>query len=256
MEQRRSIYVAGLKVTPLSLCAAVDMLLDDAHALRPRVYAFVNGQSSVLRRKYPEYALALEDELTIGVVDGAAVELAAKLRGESGVTRCPGPDFFAAASEAAAQDQGIRFYLLGGGPGVAERVKEALLAAYPSLAIVGASSPPYGEWDGVVSEALIADAKSSGANALWLGVSAPKQEIWAVAHARQLGMPVACVGAAFDFVSGTKPRAPQWIRAARLEWMFRLFSEPARLWYRYLVGNSVFVVDAVRYGKHGAQVSE
>jgi N-acetylglucosaminyldiphosphoundecaprenol N-acetyl-beta-D-mannosaminyltransferase len=250
------MYVAGLKVTPLSIGAAVDMFLDDARGLRPRVYAFVNGHSAVLRRKYPDYQLALDNDLTVGVVDGAAVELAAKLRGEQDVTRCPGPDFFAAAAGAAAEADDIRFYLLGGGPGVAEKVRDSLVASYPSLTVVGASSPPYGEWDEAVSASLIAEAKSSGANALWLGVSAPKQEIWAVEHAGQLGMPVACVGAAFDFVAGTKPRAPMWVRAARLEWAFRLLSEPARMWYRYIVGNSIFVFDAVRYGRRRAPRSE
>jgi N-acetylglucosaminyldiphosphoundecaprenol N-acetyl-beta-D-mannosaminyltransferase len=256
VQERQSIYVAGLKVTSLSIGAAVDMFLNDARGRRSRVYAFVNGHSAVLRRKYPDYARALDNDLTVGVVDGAAVELAAKLRGEHDITRCPGPDFFAAAAEAAARGHDIRFYLLGGAPGVAERVKDSLVARYPSLNVVGASSPPYGEWDDALSAALIAEITSSGANALWLGVSAPKQEIWAIHHAGQLGMPVACVGAAFDFVAGTKPRAPMWVRAARLEWAFRLLSEPARMWYRYIVGNSIFVFDAVRYGRRRAPGSE
>ena len=80
-----------------------------------------------------------------------------------------------------------------------------------------------------------------------LGVSAPKQEVWAHEFLGELQLPVVCVGAAFDFLAGEKRRAPEWMRAAGLEWAFRLLSEPRRLWKRYLLGNMVFVADFVRY---------
>lgn len=247
----RSLHIAGLKVTPLPLAAAVQMFLEDARAGRPRVYVFVNGHSAMLRRADEAYAAALEDSHAVGVVDGAAVELAGLLRGVSHIERCPGPDFFTAAAHAAAES-GVSFYLLGGNEGVAARVAEKLTADNPALVVAGTVCPPFGTWDGTVSDPLIAGVHASGAQALWLGVSAPKQETWAIAHSERLGMPVACVGAAFDFIVGTQPRAPQWMRSARLEWLFRLVSEPKRLWRRYLVGNTLFIWDALRYGSRPA----
>jgi N-acetylglucosaminyldiphosphoundecaprenol N-acetyl-beta-D-mannosaminyltransferase len=110
-------------------------------------------------------------------------------------------------------------------------------------------------WDEAVSVRLVDGVTRSGAQALWLGVSAPKQENWAVAHAELLGMPIACVGAAFDFVAGAQPRAPRWVRAMRMEWLFRLMSEPKRLWRRYLVGNTLFIWDALRFRDRPASKS-
>ncbi len=253
MSTASHMYVAGLRVSPLSLEAATRQFIEDAGAGRPRVYAFVNGQSALLRRNSAEYARMLESPDVQGLVDGAAVELAARLSGSRAAVRCPGPDFFDAVARIAQDDPGVHFFLLGGAAGVAEKVRENLLDAYPTLSIVGTLSPPWGTWDETVSEELVRAVRSSGANALWLGVSAPKQETWALERLEQLGMPIACVGAAFDFIAGTKPRAPKAWRTLRLEWLFRLFSEPRRMWYRYLVGNSVFIADTVRYGKRPPQ---
>ncbi len=245
------VFIAGLRVTPLPLTAAVDAFLADAASATPRVYAFVNGQSAALRRADSDYSRALDDPLTLGLVDGAAIEIAGRLRGLRGIERCPGPDFFAAVSSSA-PNAGVSFFLLGGKEGVADLVAERLVAENPQLTIAGTLCPPFGEWDAQVNENLIAAVRASGAQALWLGVSAPKQEAWATQNASQLGIPIACVGAAFDFIAGTVPRAPGWMRATRLEWLFRLGSEPRRLWRRYLVGNTVFIVDAIRYGSRKA----
>ena len=246
-----AIHIAGLKVTPLPLETAVEMYLDDARQGRARVYIFVNGHSAMLRRSNEAYATALEDPRALGVVDGAAVELAGLLRGLFHIERCPGPDFFTTAARMAGAS-GVSFYLLGGNEGVAARVAEKLTADNPKLVVAGTECPPFGIWDEAVSARLVAGVNESKAQALWLGVSAPKQEIWAVAHADALGMPIACVGAAFDFITGSQPRAPRWIRSLRLEWLFRLISEPRRLWRRYLVGNTVFIWDAMRFGNRPA----
>ena len=246
------LYVAGLKVTPLPLSDAVEMFLADARAGRAGVYVFVNGQSAMLRRHSEAYASVLNDPRTVGLVDGSAVELAGKLRGVRNIERCPGPDFFAEAARLAS-GEGVTFYLLGGNEGIADQVADKLTATNPALVVKGTKCPPFGVWDEKVSADLVAGVTNSGANALWLGVSAPKQETWAIAHAEQLGMPVACVGAAFDFITECQPRAPRWMRALRLEWLFRLATEPKRLWRRYLVGNTIFIWDAIRFGNRPSQ---
>lgn len=245
------VFIAGLRITPLSLTEAVDAFLSDAEKGNPRVYAFVNGQSASLRRADNDYSRALDDPRTLGLVDGAAVEIAGRLRGLKSIERCPGPDFFASAA-AAAQSSGVSFFLLGGKDGVADQVAERLVSENPGLRIAGTLCPPFGEWDEQTSAGFVAAVLESGAQALWLGVSAPKQEVWATQYAQRLGIPTACVGAAFDFIAGTVPRAPKWMRSARLEWLFRLGSEPRRLWRRYLVGNTVFIIDFIRFGARKA----
>jgi N-acetylglucosaminyldiphosphoundecaprenol N-acetyl-beta-D-mannosaminyltransferase len=89
---------------------------------------------------------------------------------------------------------------------------------------------------------LTENIRASGATVLWIGLGAPKQDV--LAHrlrALNAAPAIVCVGAAFDFVAGAKPRAPAFVRALGLEWLFRLMLEPRRLWRRYLFGNTQFV---------------
>jgi N-acetylglucosaminyldiphosphoundecaprenol N-acetyl-beta-D-mannosaminyltransferase len=81
----------------------------------------------------------------------------------------------------------------------------------------------------------------SGARLVFVALGCPKQEAWMLAHRGALGAVMLGAGAAFDFLAGTQPRAPRWMRRAGLEWMHRLYREPRRLWRRYLVTNTLFL---------------
>lgn len=241
-------HVAGLRTTRLDLEAAREQLWDDARSRRARVYVLVNAYSATLRRHHAAYASLLEQDAVIPLSDGAAMTFGARLAGAGSVPRCPGPDLLETASREAAGD-GTSFFLLGGDSGVAGQLAEELRKGHPGLRIAGVATPPFGEWSEAESRRLVGLVTKSDADILWLGVSAPYQEIWSVAWREAIGRPIVCVGAAFDFLSGRKPRAPRWIRRIGLEWLFRLTCEPGRLWRRYLVGNSVFLADLLRYGR-------
>ena len=247
-----TLHVAGLRTTRVDLDAARELLWDDARLRRARVYVLVNGYSATLRRRHKAYASLLEQDAVVPLSDGAAITLGARLAGAGYAPRCPGPDLLERAARVAAGD-GTAFFLLGGDVGVAEQLAEELRKRYPGLRIVGAATPPFGEWSEAESRKLVGLVAKSDADILWLGVSAPNQEMWSVAWRESIGRPIVCVGAAFDFLSGRKPRAPRWIRRIGLEWFFRLVSEPGRLWRRYLVGNAVFIADLLRYGRRSVR---
>ena len=166
----------------------------------------MNGYSATLSRD-PEYLNVLEGTSTVPLADGFPLIFGARLTSQGGVSRCPGPDLMDHAADRAAID-GTSFFLLGGAGGVAEDLAVALKLRHPGLRIAGTLSPPFGEWDEVISRELVAAVVDSGAEIVWLGVSAPKQEIWAGQWVHDIGRPVVCVGAAFDFLSGRKPRCP------------------------------------------------
>ncbi len=214
------------------------------------MYAFINGYSARLRGQRPDYAQAIENGRVVPLPDGVPMTMGARITGQGDVHRCPGPDLMETAAARAARD-GRTFALVGGGPGTAEALRDALIARHPGLEIAAAVMPPYGDWTDEESRELVDVMKNSGADIVWLGVSAPKQEVWACRWAAEIGRPVVCVGAAFDFLSGRKPRAPLWMRTVGLEWLFRLLSEPRRLGSRYLVGNAVFIADLLRYWDRG-----
>jgi N-acetylglucosaminyldiphosphoundecaprenol N-acetyl-beta-D-mannosaminyltransferase len=240
------LYVAGLPAVDATIEASVAQLVADARARTPRVYVFVNAFSATLRRQEPAYAALLANPSILPLADGAPLAYGAFLTGQGRVARAPGPDVFDAACRRLA-DEGLRIALVGGMPGTAQRLAEQLKGRHQGLDVRLAITPPVGEWTALQTTELVTAVRASGADVVWLGVSAPRQEIWAVANIAAIGRPVLCVGAAFDFLSGLKPRAPEWMRRIGLEWLFRLGSEPGRLWKRYLIGNAIFLSDLVRY---------
>lgn len=245
------VFVAGIPVVRSDLSAAVSLLTAAIERSDPCVFALVNGFSASLRRRDAAYADLLRSPQVVPLPDGIPLSLGARLTGQGHVGRSPGPDLLEAAADEALE-RGFSFFLLGGGPGAVEQLSAALVARHPGLCIAGVATPPFGEWTEQQSRDLVAAIHESGAQIVWLGVSAPKQETWAFRWRREIGRPIVCVGAAFDFLSGRKPRAPIWMRRAGLEWLFRLISEPGRLWKRYLAGNAVFLWDLVRFGRKPA----
>jgi len=139
-----------------------------------------------------------------------------------------------------------RHYLLGSSPAVLAALQQRLLERYPDAQIVGTESPPFRP--ATASELSDRDQRirESGATIVWVGLGTPKQDVEVARLAASLPVVAIGVGAAFDFLAGTKPQAPSWMQKSGTEWLFRLASEPRRLAKRYIWGNSVFLAEAVR----------
>ena len=139
-----------------------------------------------------------------------------------------------AACEAGLQN-GWRHFLYGGKPGVGERLGERLIDLYPGLKISGMYCPPFRSLSLEEEKQVTDEIRAARPDIVWVGLSTPKQEKWMSQFLDRLDVPVLVgVGAAFDFLSGTKKQAPRWMQRTGLEWFFRLLSEPRRLWRRYI----------------------
>jgi alpha-1,3-mannosyltransferase len=133
---------------------------------------------------------------------------------------------------------GVRIFLLGARPGVAERAASALLGRYPQHAVVGVRHG-YGD---IRSPELLAAIRSLTPDLILVALGNPAQELWLARHFDATGCALGiAVGALFDFMAGEYSRAPRWIRSIRLEWVYRLALEPRRLASRYLMGNPSFL---------------
>lgn len=154
--------------------------------------------------------------------------------------RVYGPDFFLAVFDRG-QDVGLRHYLLGSTPQVLDALRRRLLDRYPAARIVGSESPPFRELTDAEVASRTERIRASGAQIVWVGLGTPKQDRESAQLAARLPVVAAAVGAAFDFVAGTKRQAPVWMQDRGVEWVFRLLSEPRRLWRRYLFGNARFL---------------
>jgi N-acetylglucosaminyldiphosphoundecaprenol N-acetyl-beta-D-mannosaminyltransferase len=191
-------------------------------------------------QKSEELRLAVEGA-SLSVPDGMPLVWLLKRRGHPSTEKLTGIEFMPLLAEAGHQ-AGIRHYLYGGPPGVAAEAGRQLASLLPGTKVVGGSAPPFGpleSWDLADLEKSLLEVRP---DVLWVGLGAPKQEIWMSQVADRLNVPLMIgVGAAFEFLAGTKSAAPRWMSNLGLEWFFRLVTEPRRLWRRYLLGNPRFV---------------
>ncbi len=177
----------------------------------------------------------------INTSDGVPVVWALKLLGEQNATRVYGPELTPRLLEMAAHD-GIPVGLYGGSsPEALDRLVDVLKQRFDGLKVTYAWSPPFRPLTPDEDEMVRRDITEAGARLLFVGLGCPKQERWMHAH-RTLPTVMVGVGAAFDFLAGNKAQAPRFIQNAGLEWLFRLVTEPRRLWKRYLKHNPRFVL--------------
>ncbi len=163
-----------------------------------------------------------------------------RLRGTRLADRVYGPELMLRLCGRAAED-GVGVYLYGSTEDVVGRLRESLLKRFPGLRVVGSESPPFRPLTPKEDQEMVERINQSSAGLVFVGLGCPKQEIFAHEHRDQIHAAQLCVGAAFDFLAGQKRMAPSWMQDRGLEWLFRLVSEPRRLWRRYLVTNTIFL---------------
>lgn len=166
------------------------------------------------------------------------MSIAARAFGAKLVDNVNGTDLFPPLCEALAK-QKASIFLLGGEPGVAEELGSRLTEKYPGLQIVGCH---HGHFADTESPIIAQSIRNSYASVLFVAMGVPRQELWISQWGEETGaQTVLAVGGLFNFYAGKIPRAPIWMRKAKLEWLHRLAQEPKRMWRRYLVGNVVFL---------------
>lgn len=141
-----------------------------------------------------------------------------------------------------AEAENISIFLYGSTESVLEKLQSNLYKMFPKLIIAGAISPPFRPLTPEEDAAYIDQILSSGAGVVFVSLGCPRQEKWAFEHEKVLPRPILCVGAAFDFHAGNIPEAPVWMQAIGLEWLYRLYQEPRRLWKRYLLLNPLYLI--------------
>jgi N-acetylglucosaminyldiphosphoundecaprenol N-acetyl-beta-D-mannosaminyltransferase len=205
-------------------------------------YVCVTGVHGVMESQGDAELLRIHNESGLTTPDGMPMVWAARLAGAKNTQRVYGPDLMLAVCERAAQ-RGWGCFLYGATDDVLDQLRCNLSDRFPGLKIVGTHSPPFRPLTAEEDAAVIHEINDSGAQIVWVGLSTPKQERWMASHIGRLNAPALFgVGAAFDIHAGNLKQAPRWMQRSGLEWLFRLASEPRRLWRRYAVNNPRFVL--------------
>lgn len=220
-------------------------LVEDAVLKRQKRYICVCPLSTIMECKEDERVLMSVNSADLATPDGMAVVWIGRMRGHKNIRRVYGPELMQEICGISGK-KGYKNYFYGSSPDVLNKLKERLSKKYPGLIINGIFSPPFRQLNKEEDDKIAEDINNSNSDILWVGLGSPKQDLWMYEHRERINVPVMIgVGAAFDFLAGTKPQAPRWMRDNGFEWLFRLITEPKRLGRRYLVSYPLFIYYAL-----------
>ncbi len=234
------VNILGVGVSAINIPMALE-IIGGWIARREPHYVCVTGVHGVMESQRDESLRHIHNRAGLVTPDGMPLVWLCRLWGVHYVGRVYGPDLMLALCERSVA-AGWRHFFYGGAEGVPERLALVLQSRFPGLQVVGHYSPPFRPLTAEEDEQVVRMINDAAPDIVWVGLSTPKQERWMAEHVGRLTAPVLIgVGAAFDFLSGRKRQAPRWMQHAGLEWLFRLLSEPRRLWRRYLINNPIFI---------------
>ncbi len=242
---RNRIQILDIFVDPVTLRSATDHIREWIQK-KQKVYICVAPVATVVSALDDLNYRRVVNKADMVTPDGMPVVWVARMRGAKDIERVYGPDLMRFIFRDKSFNQ-VKHYFLGATEGTLSLLKEKLIGQYPDIRIVGTYAPPFRACAERESQKVIDAINQIQPDILWVGMGSPKQDFWMDIHRGLLNASVIIgVGAAFDFLAGIKPQAPRWMQCSGLEWLFRLWCEPRRLWRRYLVGNTRFCWEMVK----------
>jgi len=244
----KSINLFGIKVLNITMEQALEQIGKSVEQKQQSRCYFVNADCFNKVWSDENYFKILSSTPYIWG-DGSGVKLGAKIVSQNIIDNVNGTDMLPLlCKQALAKDHSL--FLLGSKPGIAEKMSENLKTSYSGIRIAGYRDG-YFDWD-TESETVVGQINASQADILLVAFGAPRQEMWIQRYSSQLDAKALIgVGGLFDFFSGTMPRAPLWMRKLGVEWIFRLYKEPKRMWKRYIIGNPLFVFRLKKWKRSG-----
>jgi len=244
--QRERVRILGVPLTVQQFDDAIEQLLAIASGPRSKAYrAHFCNVHTVIEAQSSGRLRDVYESADMVAMDGAPLVAVSRIRRRPG-QRVTGPDVLLKLCDLG-REMGLRHYFFGGQPSVPAALAASLEDRFPGLIVAGHESPPFRPVTTDEDAAHVARINAARPDILWVGLGAPKQELWAADHQDRLSVRLILpVGAAFDFYSGRIRRAPRWMQRMGLEWLFRMLADPRRLVRRYAVTNSKFALAILR----------
>jgi N-acetylglucosaminyldiphosphoundecaprenol N-acetyl-beta-D-mannosaminyltransferase len=228
------VKVAGIQLYDGAIEQLVDEILQQCTTEQQNNYCIsATGAHGIVEANKNDAFKNTLDAFYVNMPDGMPTVWVGRLKGATKMRRCYGPDFFKALLVASADLQ-ITHFFCGGKEGVAEKLQLNCEARFGNSHVVGTFSPPFSVMTNEELALLGDTINQAGVDIVWIGLSTPKQEVFALRLAQFTRVKfIITVGAAFDFHTDRVKQAPQWVQMVGLEWFFRLLMEPKRLFSRY-----------------------
>ena len=233
----KTCNILGLDILVTNMKKTVSLIEQNIEQLRGKYICVGNVHTTVMAHDDPQYH-TVQASAAFVLPDGGPLSGYSRKHGFPEAERVTGPDLML---ELFARENGLKHYFYGGSPETLQMLEQKLKERYPHLQIAGMVSPPFRSLSAEEDAAEVEKINASGADIIWVGLGAPKQENWMYDHRDKVRGVMIGVGAGFDYHAGNIKRAPMWMQKLSLEWLYRLMQDPKRLFKRYLVTNTRYL---------------
>lgn len=247
LEDKCYCKILGTDINVTDMEQTVQYLSHNLDELRGKYICVSNVHTTVMAYRDKDYR-KVQNQAAMALPDGKPLSIVSKRRGYKEAKRVPGPDLMPEIFRIS-REKGYRHYFYGSTEETLEKLRIKLKEKYPYLKIAGAYAPPFRPLSKEEDNQMIHRINEAKPDFIWVGLGAPKQEIWMNAHMDQVSGIMIGVGAAFDFSAGTVKRAPKWMQELCLEWLYRILQDPVRLIPRYFGTNLSFLWNVSRESK-------
>lgn len=238
-ERLKRVDIIGVPITATNECDCIDMVINNLDEMRGHYICVSNVHTTVMAHDNPEY-MEVQSESIMSIPDGKPLSIIGR-RFEPSMNRVTGPDLMRALFESD-DAKGRSHYFYGNNADNLAILIGTLQVQYPDLVIAGYEPSVFRELTQNEKDALARRINESGADYAWIAIGAPRQEVLCHELKGRVNALMIGVGGAFNILAGVTPEAPDWMKNMSLEWLYRLLQEPHRLFKRYLVTNSKFIV--------------
>lgn len=235
--------ILGVRIAAVNMPQLLAFTTENLEALRGEYICAANVHTTVTSYRDPAYC-AIQNGAALAIPDGGPLSTVGHSRGYKEMQRTTGPSYMEEVL-LASKDTGYRHYFYGATEETLAKMRDTLQEKYPWVIVAGMYSPPFRPLTEEEDADIIAQINAAKPDYIWVGLGAPKQELWMAQHKGELSGLMIGVGAAFDYLAGNLQRAPGWMQDHDLEWFFRLMQEPKRLFSRYMRTNLSFIWHAV-----------
>ncbi len=235
--------VLGVHIAAVNMNWVLEYLRKNILDIKGDYICVSNVHTTVTSYEDSKY-LDIQNNALMALPDGGPLSSLGRKRGYTNMERVTGPSLMGEVFK-----EGYRHYFYGSTEETLELLKDKLTKNYPNMTIVGMYSPPFRPLTEEEDQEVIKQINDTNPDFVWIGLGAPKQEIWMSEHQGKINGLMIGVGAGFDYYAGNIKRAPLWMQNHNLEWLYRLIQDPKRLFKRYLVTNTKFIWNAVIRGK-------
>lgn len=231
--------ILGTNINVTNMQKTVNYLVKNVEKLRGQYICVSNVHTTIMAFRDKEYQ-KVQNQAAMALPDGKPLSIVSKRRGFKEARRVPGPDLMLKIFEES-KEKKYRHYFYGSTDETLKKLEVEIKKKYPHLNIAGMYAPPFRLLTEEEDKQMIDKINETEPDFIWVGLGAPKQEIWMHSHTGKINGIMIGVGAAFDFTAGTVKRAPKWMQEMCLEWLHRILQDPVRLLPRYIGTNVSFM---------------